>query len=344
MITSARPEVDLNKPYQWIVGVLISAVAVLLAVRGVNLTDAARALQHADYRYVWPALALIFAGLVTRALSWRAILGPQVPFARAFAAMNEGYLLNNLLPFRLGELGRAYLISRNSDLTAARALSTVLVERLVDMAMIVAMLVFFVPLVAGLSWARGGAELSVVVTAGALVGLWLVARHRDVVVNLARRVPWLGSSLPHLGGFIDGLGALSEGRRVFWASFWSAGAWVSAGFSYWLLLKSFVPTATVAMGFFTLIIAALGAAVPSAPAYVGVFEAAVVAALGAFHVESSVALSYAVLLHALNFGLTCALGAAALSREGESLTHLAQAAQSLLSRAGREAGPPASAA
>ena len=84
------------------------------------------------------------------------------------------------------------------------------------------------------------------------------------------------------------------------------------------------------VGFFALVVCGLGASVPSAPASAGVFELSVVAALSVFQVNSSLALSYALAYHLVLFGLTGVLGALALAREGESLTHLARVAQEIL--------------
>jgi hypothetical protein len=107
----------------------------------------------------------------------------------------------------------------------------------------------------------------------------------------------------------------------------------------WLLLFAFFPGATVAMGFFVIVISGLGTAVPSAPGQMGVMEAVVVAALSVFGLDRSVALPYAIVFHIVNFSLTSLLGVIALGREGETISHLAQSAQSLLSREDRPTVP-----
>jgi hypothetical protein len=337
-----------NKPAQWIIGVLISLGAVLLAVRGVNLAEAAQALRHADYRWVAPAVGMVLIGLAARAGSWQAILGPVVPYRQAFAAMNEGYLLNNFLPFRLGEVARAYLVSRSSGLAPSTALSSVLVERLVDMCMVLGMLLLFVPVVVGLNWAREAAAAAVGITAVVLLVLHWVAGHPEWVLGVTRGVLKLAHLDSYLSDFIHGLAPLRNGRIFLRAAVFSALAWLTAGLSNTFLVFAILPgtgwQAGISMGFFALIIGALGVAVPSAPGYVGVFEAAVVAALGVFKVEASTALSYAVLLHFVNFAVPSLLGAAALVREGESLGQVAQAAQALLANRRRDTGAPPSAA
>ncbi len=335
------------KTLQWLVGLVVSLAALALAFRGVRVAEMLAALRRANYLYVALAVGLNLLGLYARAMSWYVILGAQVPYRRAFAALNEGYLLNNVLPLRLGEVGRAYLVSRGQAFSTSQALSSVLVERMIDLCMILGLLGVFVPLVAGLDWARQAAVTWVAFTALALVGLFWLARSRALVLRLFGRV---ADRLPNLklqrwegqlGAFIDGMSALRNGRRFAGAALCSGLAWLLAGAGNSVLLLALpiqLDTSVVVAGFFALVVCGLGAALPSAPASAGVFELSVVAALSAFHVESSLALSYALAYHLVFFGLTSGLGALALTREGESLAHLARAVQEWLSRVQAPAG------
>ncbi len=331
----------MRKTAQIGVGLVISLLALWLAFRGANLAQMAGALRNANYFYLVPAVGLTGLGLIFRALSWRVILAGRVPYRRVFDAMNEGYLLNSLLPLRLGEFGRAYLISHASSLTAVQALSSVIVERVIDLLMLVVLLAAFLPRVAGLGIAREVAFASMAAGVAALAVLVLLARNR---VRLLR---WTRGLLGRLhivrlspdrwerrvGSFVDGLAVLQDARRAALAAFWSSLAWVAAGFSAWVLLRAFVPAAQPSVGFFVLTIVGLGNAVPSAPSSAGVFEFVIVQALSLFAVEHNTALGYALVWHAVQIGLALVLGGLALSSEGESVAHLARAAQSLLSRA-----------
>jgi uncharacterized protein (TIRG00374 family) len=272
-------------------------------------------------------------------MSWHIILGREVPYPRVFSALNEGYLLNNVLPLRLGEVGRAYLVSRGRSLSTSQALSSVLVERVIDLCMIMGLLGVFLPVVAGQSWARQAAMLWVAVTLLAFGGLFVMARSRELLLRLFRwgsgRVPRLNLRPweARLGAFVDGMGALRDGRRFAGAALCSAMAWGLAGVGTSILLMSLpirLNTSIFVVGFFALVVSGLGAALPSAPASAGIFELSVVAALGVFQVESSLAITYALVYHLIFSGTVSGLGAVALAREGESLAHLARAAQALL--------------
>ena len=335
----------MRKYLQWVISIAVSAIAFWLAFRGVQVAEVADTLRTANYFYILPALACIVVGLMARALSWQTILGRKVPFWRAFTALNEGYLLSNVLPFRLGELGRAYLVSRNRGLSTSQAFSSVIVERVIDLCMIVVLFATVLPLVAGLAWAREAAVLAVVISVAGMGGLFALTLNRALVLRLARwvmgqvRLPWFNAARweTRVVAFLDGLAALRDWRRFALAALASATAWVSASLCAWILMFAFLPAPTLPMGFFVLVISGLGVALPSAPASMGVFEASVVLALSAFKVDGSVAFTFALIFHALNFGMTSVLGAVALGREGETLSHLAQAARALMSGAEREA-------
>lgn len=328
----------MRKSWQWLISLGISLAALWLAFRGANLAEVVQALRQANYFYLWPALGLTFIALLSRAQSWHTILGKEIPYRRAFAALNEGYLLNNLLPFRLGELARVYLISRGTPLSVTQAFSSVLVERAVDLIVVVGMFTAFLPLVAGQAWALDAAAVSVFISVAAFVSLLVLAHNRTRFIQITR---WLFNRKflarfnaarweARAESFIDGLAVLQETRRSLLAFFWSAVAWTTAGLSAWVLLLVFTSSATPTMGMFTFVVLGLGIALPSAPGSAGVFEAAVVGALTVFKIENSIAFTYAVLLHLINFGLTCLIGGIALAREGETLSHLAQSAQSLV--------------
>lgn len=328
----------MRKSLQLLLGLAVSLLALAITFINVDLTKMAAAFQTANYWYLLPAVGLIWGGLYFRAISWWTILEHKVPYLRVFDVMNEGYLLNNVLPFRLGELGRAYLLSRSHKLSVTHVISTVVVERVVDLLMLLLLLGAFLPVVMGLDIARNAALGALVLGLGALAALgiliWQQAWVMRTAHNILSRLPWRWADPalwePRIAGFLAGLAMLRSPRLALFAAFWSGLAWIAAGLGTWALLLAFIPTATPTMGFFVLAVVGLGIAAPSAPGAAGLFEGAVVLALSAFNIEPSVALSAGLTFHAVHLGITSTLGALALAREGETLGHLAQAAQNLL--------------
>jgi uncharacterized protein (TIRG00374 family) len=338
-----------RKTAQVVIGLAISVLALVLAFWGADASQVIGALRRANYLLLLPGLGLVWAGLYMRAASWRAILGFEVPFRRVYDAMNEGYLLNNLLPLRLGELARAYLISRGSAIPVYRALSSVVVERVIDLIMAVVLLLAFLPFVAGLEWAQTLALSSVGLGVVAIVGLILVARNqprlvalgRAVLNRLERRLPWLHAErwTSRLEAGLAGLSVFQDSRRALAAAGWSMLTWVAGGVGAWITLLAFIPDATAVMGFVVLTVVALAAAVPSAPGSAGVYELTVVKVLAVFAVDQNRALSFGLVHHLMQIALIMVLGGLALAREGETVAHLARAAQSLVMRA-RPANAP----
>jgi hypothetical protein len=328
----------LRRSIQWVIGLLVSAAALWLAFRDVSLSAVSEALATANYGYAPFALGLICLGQACRANGWRTILGPAFSVGRVFRALNAGYLLNNVLPLRLGELGRAYLVSRAHNVSTAQALSSVLVERVIDLCMLVGMLAAFAPLAIGLTGTPAAVAAAFLLPVAALSFLFVVSRRPTWLLNLLQRLVgslsrvWRNAANIEtlLHSFIDGMAALHDARRFWTAVAWSGAAWASAGLSTWLLLRAFVPEATVGMGFFVLVVIGLGIAVPSAPGAIGVWQAAAVAALSAFQVEKTLAVSFGLVNHLANFALLSVLGAVALAREGETLADLARVARALM--------------
>ena len=320
---------------QWVIGIAISLAALALVFWNVDLAEVWTTLRSANYWYVLPALALILIGQCGRARSWQNILGSGLKFQRVLSALNIGYLINNLLPLRLGEIGRALLIARQQKSSPLRVISSVAVERLIDLCLLVGMAAAFLPLVLGLDWAQRAVFVFFGVAAISFGGLFFLARSRDLAFKLVHvvfgRFGSLGTMIERrVDELIDGLSVLRDPRRFVTAMLWSGLAWVCAGLSAWMLLLAFRPEATPYEGFFVLVVSGLAIAIPSAPGNIGVWQAAVVLALSVFHVEHEVAVGFSVVHHFSNYGLMMILGAISLAFEGETLGHVIAQARSFV--------------
>ncbi len=330
---------DKGRPSRWLLGIVISLAALALAVRGVPPGRLSASLGSARIELIGVAAVFVLIGLAARARSWQILLGDGIPISSAFSALNVGYLLNNALPFRLGELGRAYLIGRNTEgrISASRALSSVVVERLIDVVVSLTGLVAAIPFALSAPWAPSVAWAAALAAAGLYLALYLAARFRS------RLVPMFSSALSRVFGgrlsglsrlvdsFLSGLEVLRNPRRLGGAAFWSAIAWLTAWAQIWLVQRAFgVEGGSTAL--FALGVVAFGAAVPSSPGAIGVYELSVVAALLAFNIPRETALSVALVSHACVLGVTSLLGAVSLAREGQSLSEVARSAQRLVSR------------
>jgi uncharacterized membrane protein YbhN (UPF0104 family) len=312
-----------------LIGLAVSGAALLIALGWAGWRPLLSALRGADYTVLLPAAAIYLVAMVARAVSWREILGRRAGLLRHLAALNEGYLLNNLLPWRLGELGRAVLLGRRPGLSPSMVLSSIVGERLFDMALAVGLLLAMAPVAFDAAWAPRAAALGGGALGAAILALAFVAARPDLAQRILARLP---GGLPRWGRLWEsvrgGLGALRQPDRFLLAFGAMAASWALAALEYWVVLRAFIPGAPISWALLALCVTLLGVAIPSAPGYVGVFEASAVAALAVFGVASSIALGYALVLHALHYAITTLLGAAALAGEGETLAGALRAARS----------------
>ncbi|HEX7434754.1 MAG TPA: lysylphosphatidylglycerol synthase transmembrane domain-containing protein, partial [Anaerolineaceae bacterium] len=136
-----------NNMKRWLPGVLISAFVFWLILRNISWPKVGAALALISPAAIAVVIVLYFISLAARVLCWQTLLQRKVPFKRTFFVMGEGYLLNNVFPLRVGELGRAVLLSRDKGLGFFQVLSTIVVERAYDMAIAASLLLGTLPFV-----------------------------------------------------------------------------------------------------------------------------------------------------------------------------------------------------
>lgn len=292
-----------------------------------DLKKLEQAILLADRRMLLLAILLVLSWLGVRALLWRTLLQEKASYPAVFWTMNEGYLLNNVLPFRLGEIARAFILSRKAPVGFWEVLSTIILERILDLTMAVGLLFTTLPFVVG-----GSNQLPIALTmAGvvlmALFTLYLLARNREWTIGVFDKITARFPRLRKLAGnavpaFINGLAILTDGRRFLKAVFLVVLNWLIAIFEYHVLIVAFIPAANLLWSGFALAVTALGIAAPSSPGALGVFEAAMVGSLAIFGVDASAALAAAITAHLLQYLVTGVLGIYGLVIDGESLAGL----------------------
>lgn len=327
----------LKKPLNWLFGVLISALALTVALWGVQPARLLQVAAQARLVYALAAGLFVLLGLFARARSWHVLMLGQVPYRRAFWALNEGYLLNSVLPLRLGEVARAYSVSRGTAVGAPRAFASVVVERLIDVAVSLAALIWSLSLISAPAWAgQVTATASALLAAGVLGSALIVLSRRQIVARL-RKLPVLKSIglLKAAQGFTEGLSGVGRLSLLGRSSLWSALAWGTAWGQLAAVFAMFGLSGPPHVLVFVMGVTAFGAAIPSSPGAIGVFELSMVAAMLVAGYEREAAISVAIVMHFLQLGITAVLGAVALAQEGQSIVGLAERARQLL-RNGRE--------
>lgn len=325
--------------WTFLVGLLISAVALYLAFRTTNWAEVVGAFSSLRYEYVILSLVVVIISDIMRGMRWSMLVQGRLSLLDGFWLFNVGYLFNNVLPARLGEFARAILGGRRPGVTFTSALSSIVVERLFDLISVVILVCIGLVALPLPEWATtsgtivGGAALA------GVIALALAARYPTPALKVGG---WVLALIPgisrervdaFLSPFVDGLGAVSDLRNFGIGFGMSLACWAVSGFSAWLLMLAFWPDVPIAVTAFVLGVAGLGVAVPAAPASVGTFQAAVIAACLAAKYDLSTSQSFSIVLHLSSFVPTCLLGFAGLLREGVSFGQVARQAQELKEQA-----------
>jgi uncharacterized membrane protein YbhN (UPF0104 family) len=290
-------------------GVAIGAVFGYLAVRDIRLAEVWDSLAACNYWWLLPALALVALGTLIRAQRWRCLFVPETrpALAPAFKATLIGLFFNSILPARAGEAARIVALNQDAQTSRAEATGTVVVERAMDVLCVLVLLFVLVPWLPDVTWLHAAAILAISLSAGIVAAVLLVAylsaRPLSWPFRMLGRLPFVSPERARQAGLnaVRGMAALRRPRLAVTALVWTSISWIVFGFSYWLVMRGLDLGLSPIAGLLVMVTTALAMILPSPPAAVGVFEAAAILALTAYGVPDSQALSYAVLLHALNF-------------------------------------------
>jgi uncharacterized protein (TIRG00374 family) len=314
-----------------LIGLLISLLSLGYALWVIQWSELLAALSQANYLWLIPAFLVIFAVSWVRAFRWRLLMYPAdtVPLRRMYNFVNIGYLYNNILPAKAGEVIRAYLAGREIDGGIGKAFSTLLIERLLDVLCAVVIMLVLLPVAPLPGWIKLGGLVFGGVAIVAALALLILSRYGERGVTWLWR--WVGR-IPLVGNekverlvlnLVHGFGVLANWRVMPGVLLGSALIWGGYALLNYLILlafadmdRSFVATTT------GLVASAFGMVLPSSPGALGVFEAAVIEALAVFGYTRSMASVYALLLHLYTNLVLILLGLASLAFEGVRFAQL----------------------
>lgn len=320
------------KRWQFWIGVLISIFFLYLALRGLEIGEMWEALQGAVYWWLIPGVAIYFIGVWVRSWRWHYLLRPlkNIPTKKMFPIVTIGYMGNNIYPARAGEILRAVILKRRENVAISASLATIIVERVYDGVVMLAFVFLNLPELAGLTGESGfvgNIQTLALVGAAAFVGVltlfllaamfpsqaegiltWMVNRF----IPERFREPVLKVILP----FLTGLESLKSPREALMVFITSVVIWLLETGKYWFVMHAF----NFEVSFFALMlmngIVNLATTIPSAPGYVGTFDAPGIAVLRAYGVNQATAAGYTVVLHVALWLPITLLGAIYMTREG----------------------------
>ncbi len=329
-----------------LLGLVVSLLAIAFIGSQINPALVAGALAAARYEYLLPTIALLLAGLVARAVRWRALLDGGLPLARAFSIMNVAYLVNGVLPLRIGEVARMFLAARaDPPVPALKSASTIVVERLLDLLAVVALLTLALAASPAPDELRAAAAIGPAALAGFLVLVGLASQRGRALRLLsaaADRVTRAPETHPRraviarrlvagFGQILDGLAPLARPVALLSALALTAISWsLSAAAGYVLMFAFYNQASWAATGLY-IAAAALAIAVPAVPGNLGTYELSILLALGAvgYGEPRDVAAAFALVVHGVNVAVHAGTGVIGLIQEGISVGELSRGIQGI---------------
>jgi hypothetical protein len=290
-------------------GILVSALFVWVALRGLELDKLGQYLRYADYRWILPGVAIYFCAVWARTWRWHYLLRPVkvIPPVRLFPLTCIGYFGNNVYPARIGEVLRALGLRQMEGVAVSTSLATIIVERVFD-GLVMLLFVFFALPFVGIEQIPEAYRVTIIgfsaIFLAALgIFLWMALDPRRVSALYSfvadHVIP--GRMRPTLDAvffrFMAGLSFLRSGRDVLMVFVTSVVIWLLETVKYWFVMHAF----SFSVGFVGLMlmngVVNLATTLPSAPGYIGTFEvgARVLEALG---VDYGLAFGYTIVLHA----------------------------------------------
>jgi uncharacterized membrane protein YbhN (UPF0104 family) len=297
---------------QTLLGLVLTLFLTAFVVRKVDWGEVWAGLRQADWAWCGVALATVLLTTAAKVYRWQCLFPVRRPrFLHLAPALLAGQATNALLPLRLGELVRSYLIG--DGLERATALGTVVAEKTLDL--------LFLLLCAGLTATLASlppwldTSLASVTGIGGLMLMIAITLPKQKVLSWMKLLPgrageWLRGLFD---GVFDGLMTLRRPRAALTACAWSAVIWTLAAVTNYVLFSAFRLSLPIGAALLLLTLLHVGVAPPSSPTKLGIFHSLAILALEAFGVERSLGLAYATVLHLIVYLPQVVLGGLALA-------------------------------
>lgn len=316
-------ENDAGALLRFIIGIVISLVAIAVLIILIDEKQVAAALKQINFWVLIPLGLLLVIALLCRAYAWHIILKEKVSIPRSFLIINAGYFVNTILPFRAGEIARTFLLLP-LGYGFWSAFTTIVVERIFDLGFALSLFFIGLPFALNFSQNINFLYLLAALAGGGIIFLILLVKNKIKVLQWLdqlrifreRSRSWLVKLFDSILSSLETLSDPVQFLKVFTGMGLSWG--ISLLFQY-LLLKAFIPDAQLVMAVFAIGVVAIGISIPSSPGNIGIYEGSITLALVAFGIDQSIAFSYALTSHILNLIVTTLFGSFGLVREGYSL-------------------------
>ncbi len=316
----------------WI-GLAAIVISLYFAFQGIRFDELVGALGRINPIYALPALAAFWLSYGPRVSRWQLLHTPyKVRWSKVLAMLSIGYFLSNITPLRAGDVVRPYLLARSERVPIARSLSSVMVERVMDMLTVVLFLIVLLPIIPQIpNEARVGGTTLGIAGVIALIAFALISLNRERAINMLKRLTARIGFLQRdavwhtIESLIDGFGVLHSWRPLVGVIVWSVIIWFFGAVLNWIVMLSMGIPLGLDAAALVLVATSLGVTVIPTPGQFGVFEGFATAALVAvYHIDQATALAYAFVIHGYIYIWLMILGVFFMWREGLSYNQLEQ--------------------
>lgn len=333
-----------------LIGLAVSGILLWWVFRDADMASIGHDLAHADLGLLVATGFLLTSGGIIRAVRWRLLLesaGARTTLYARWASLNIGLMATNLFPARLGEIVRPFALSRMEPVSMSAALGTVILERILDTVVIIALAVIIFaspefPVGATVFGKSVGYTLAVVVVVacGVLALLALLAFRPESIMRVTRA--WLarlpgssGEAVAHrVEKALSGLRLVRRPGPLFQAMLWTLLLWLWMGSAFWTAFAAFGIHLGFPAAMFTECTLSLFEALPAGPGFIGTMQAGVLASVhGVFGVPIDPTLSMAVGYYVAGFIPVTLLGLYYAWRAGLHLRSMGSGAETALKRA-----------
>jgi glycosyltransferase 2 family protein len=307
----------------FLVGIPLGGVFLYLAVRGLRPEQVGDTIARAEPVRVALAVALMGVIYSVQAARWRWIArrAGDLSWHRFLRMVISSVAVNNVVPGRPGDLLRGYWLGRALQIPQSRAFSTVIVDRSSDVLFLVVVFAGTFPFVPHPSWLRhlfvGAMVLGALVATALAISRWHVTRQRSGVRTLSERIRRSGLGR-QLSGVVHGTGAVVNRRDALVLAPLTCVSWGCWALAAWLVASALNVTVSPLEIVFLTTVINLGAAIPSSPGFVGTFQWLCVSGMALFDVGQADALAFSIIMQAVWYVPTSAVGLALLTHRSFS--------------------------
>jgi uncharacterized protein (TIRG00374 family) len=320
---SASPQSQPRPRWYLPLAILLSIVFLYFAIRGVSWNAFINTVLNCQVEYLIPAIALSLVNFIIRSQRWGILIRgkKRVSGPILFWATGIGYLGNNFLPFRTGEVIRSIALGQKAGISKVYVFATALTERIIDAIFLILLALLLIPTIGKVpNWLPPAVRGLGILSFLAIVILLMAPRLEKVILSFINRVPlpstWRLLLIHMLNQFLEGAASFQNPGRAGLFLLMTCGIWLLDGIGMIFAARAFSMDFRLNQSLLLLVGLGLSSAIPSAPGYIGVYQFIAVTILPIFGYPQSQALAFILVVQAIGMLLSLVWGLIGLWRLG----------------------------